>query len=184
MIHVIITSESTGAIELGWILLDAKSCEKLHRESALVGDLTIRLPIRDPLRAAFEVSGRPKLLGGDDWIGRGTEGEFSRLRPETEYCRRAQGENELLRAELNAVWNALRRADPSKRRQYSVLGRRLQEEKRTLSSGDRLNAPSRQGSFATSINSIYTTEFKLRPGQQRLNDDQRMNVFKTESCVV
>ncbi|KAL1797309.1 hypothetical protein ACET3X_003915 [Alternaria dauci] len=32
--------------ELGWILLDAKSCEELHRESILVGRSAIRLPIR------------------------------------------------------------------------------------------------------------------------------------------
>ena len=49
------------------------------------------------------------------------------------------------------------------------------EEKRTSSSGessvDRSNAPSRQGSFATSVNSsIFTTDSKLPPGQQRLND--------------
>jgi hypothetical protein len=33
------------------------------------------------------------------------------LRPDAEYCRRAQEENELLRAELSAVWNALRRVE-------------------------------------------------------------------------
>jgi hypothetical protein len=49
-----------------------------------------------------------------------------------------------------------------------------QEEKRTSSSGessiDRSNVPSRQNSFATSINSsIYTTDSKLPHGQHRLD---------------
>ncbi|KAG9188794.1 hypothetical protein G6011_07499 [Alternaria panax] len=47
--------------------------------------------------------------------------ELLRLRPEAEYCRRAQEENELLRAELNAVWNALRRADPSNTHVYGSM---------------------------------------------------------------
>ncbi|CAN9305214.1 unnamed protein product [Alternaria alternata] len=47
--------------------------------------------------------------------------ELLRLRPEAEYYRRAQEENELLRAELNAVWNALRRADPSNTHVYGSM---------------------------------------------------------------
>jgi hypothetical protein len=50
-----------------------------------------------------------------------------------------------------------------------------QEEKRTSSSGessiDRSNVPSRQNSYATSINSsIYTTDSKLPHGQHRLDN--------------
>ncbi|KAH6858472.1 hypothetical protein CC77DRAFT_214442 [Alternaria alternata] len=103
--------------------------------------------------------------------------DIFRLRSEAEYYRRAQEENELLRAELNGVWDV-------RARQYSISGRTSQGEKvssRSESIVDRSSAPSRQGSFATSINSsIYTTNSKLPPRQQRLDDDRVMKVFEDE----
>ncbi|KAF1951629.1 hypothetical protein CC80DRAFT_424398 [Byssothecium circinans] len=42
---VYVTKDSAEVIELGWILLDAKSCEELHRESVLVK------PINTPITA-------------------------------------------------------------------------------------------------------------------------------------
>lgn len=41
-----------------------------------------------------------------------TRAENARLRSDAEYCRRAQEENELLRNEIAAVWNHLRRVEP------------------------------------------------------------------------
>ncbi|CAN9283318.1 unnamed protein product [Alternaria alternata] len=48
--------------------------------------------------------------------------DIFRLRSEAEYYRRAQEENELLRAELNGVWDV-------RARQYSISGRTSQGEK-------------------------------------------------------
>jgi len=42
---VYVTKDSAEVIELGWILLDAKSCEELHRESVLVK------PVNTPITA-------------------------------------------------------------------------------------------------------------------------------------
>ncbi|KAF1951856.1 hypothetical protein CC80DRAFT_187874 [Byssothecium circinans] len=47
--------------------------------------------------------------------------ENNRLRPDAEYCRRAQEENELLRSELGAVWQHLRRLDPSNPHVYGSM---------------------------------------------------------------
>ncbi|KAF1912242.1 hypothetical protein BDU57DRAFT_542101 [Ampelomyces quisqualis] len=50
-----------------------------------------------------------------------TRADNLRLRPEAEYCRRAQEENELMRNELAAVWNALRRAEPANPHIYGSM---------------------------------------------------------------
>ncbi|KAL6711833.1 hypothetical protein ACN47E_002876 [Coniothyrium glycines] len=47
--------------------------------------------------------------------------ENARLRPDAEYCRRAQEESDLLRNELAAVWNALRRIDPNNPHVYGSM---------------------------------------------------------------
>ncbi|KAF2646805.1 hypothetical protein P280DRAFT_495060, partial [Massarina eburnea CBS 473.64] len=47
---VYVTKDSAEVIELGWILLDAKSCEELHRESVLVK------PINTPITALCSMS--------------------------------------------------------------------------------------------------------------------------------
>ena len=62
------------------------------------------------------------------------------------------------------------------------------DDRRASSSGEsslgRSNVPSRQNSFATSINSsIFTTDSKLPPGQQRLDDGtQSYSYHRTCSC--
>ena len=87
----------------------------------------------------------------------------------------------MLRAELNGVWDV-------QARQYSVSGRTSQGEKvssRSESIVDRSSAPSRQGSFATSINSsIYTTDSKLPPGQQRLDDGTHSHPYFTSAVLI
>jgi hypothetical protein len=71
--------------------------------------------------------------------------EISRLRPDAEYCRRAQEENELLRAELNAVWNALRRVDPSNTHVYgSITDQLAQGLPATPASGNNVLPPLQQ----------------------------------------
>jgi hypothetical protein len=50
-----------------------------------------------------------------------TRNENARLRPDAEYCRRAQEENELLRNEIAAVWQHLQRADPGKPHVYGSM---------------------------------------------------------------
>lgn len=47
--------------------------------------------------------------------------EITRLRPDAEYCRRAQEENELLRSEIAAVWQQLQRVDPGKAHVYGSM---------------------------------------------------------------
>lgn len=47
--------------------------------------------------------------------------ENARLRPDAEYCRRAQEENELLRNELHTVWQHLRRVDPNNPHVYGTM---------------------------------------------------------------
>lgn len=47
--------------------------------------------------------------------------ENARLRPDAEFCRRAQEENELLRNELHTVWQHLRRLDPNNPHIYGSM---------------------------------------------------------------
>lgn len=47
--------------------------------------------------------------------------ETARLRPDAEYCRRAQEENELLRNELASVWQQLRRLQPENPHVYGTM---------------------------------------------------------------
>jgi hypothetical protein len=47
-----------------------------------------------------------------------TRAENARLRPDAEFCRRAQEENELLRNELSTVWQHLRRVEPGNAHVY------------------------------------------------------------------
>jgi hypothetical protein len=47
--------------------------------------------------------------------------ENARLRPDAEFCRRAQEENELLRTELLTVWQHLRRVDPNNPHIYGSM---------------------------------------------------------------
>lgn len=47
---VYVTKDSAEVIELGWILLDAKTCEELHRESVLVK------PVNTPITALCSTS--------------------------------------------------------------------------------------------------------------------------------
>ncbi|PVH99177.1 hypothetical protein DM02DRAFT_439562 [Periconia macrospinosa] len=54
--------------------------------------------------------------------------ELARLRPDAEYGRRAQEENELLRSELNAVWQHLRRADPNNPHVYGAMTSMLAQQ--------------------------------------------------------
>ncbi|KAF2187007.1 hypothetical protein K469DRAFT_725627 [Zopfia rhizophila CBS 207.26] len=58
--------------------------------------------------------------------------ENARLRPDAEYCRRAQEENELLRNELHAVWQHLRRLEPNNPHVYgSMTGMLAQQNAQT-----------------------------------------------------
>jgi hypothetical protein len=64
------------------------------------------------------------------------------MRPEAEYCRRAQEENELMRNELAAVWNALRRADPANPHIYgSMTGMLAQQHSTTPASTNNVLPP-------------------------------------------
>ncbi|KAF2467521.1 uncharacterized protein BDR25DRAFT_63218 [Lindgomyces ingoldianus] len=58
--------------------------------------------------------------------------ENARLRPDAEYCRRAQEENELLRNELASVWQHLRRVEPGNPHVYgSMTGMLAQQHAQT-----------------------------------------------------
>jgi len=50
-----------------------------------------------------------------------TRAENARLRPDAEFCRRAQEENELLRNELSTVWQHLRRVEPGNAHVYGSM---------------------------------------------------------------
>ena len=64
-----------------------------------------------------------------------TRAENARLRPDAEYCRRAQEETELLRNELAAVWQHLRRVEPGNPHVYgSMTGLLAQQHAQTPSS--------------------------------------------------
>lgn len=63
---VYVTKDSAEVIELGWILLDAKNCEELYRESVLVK------PINTPITPLCSTFSPPKintaLWNGGIWI--------------------------------------------------------------------------------------------------------------------
>jgi hypothetical protein len=60
--------------------------------------------------------------------------ENARLRPDAEFCRRAQEENELLRNELLSVWQHLRRVEPNAPHVYgSMTGLLAQQHAQTPS---------------------------------------------------
>jgi hypothetical protein len=54
--------------------------------------------------------------------------ELYRLRPEAEYCRRAQEELQIMREELVTVWQHLRQADPSSAHIYGRVTNALAHE--------------------------------------------------------
>lgn len=57
--------------------------------------------------------------------------ENARLRPDAEFCRRAQEENELLRNELSAVWQHLRRVEPGNPHVYGSMTGMLAQQHAT-----------------------------------------------------
>ncbi|KAJ4382758.1 hypothetical protein N0V86_001981 [Didymella sp. IMI 355093] len=54
--------------------------------------------------------------------------ENARLRPEADYSRRAQEDNELLKNEMTAMWNNLRRLDPSNPHIYGQMTQILAQQ--------------------------------------------------------
>lgn len=54
--------------------------------------------------------------------------ENARLRPDAEFCRRAQEENELLRSELHTVWQHLRRVEPNSPHIYGSMTSMLAQQ--------------------------------------------------------
>ncbi|KAF1836722.1 hypothetical protein BDW02DRAFT_492973 [Decorospora gaudefroyi] len=71
--------------------------------------------------------------------------ELQRLRPDAEYSQRVQEENSLLRAELTATWNALRRADPGNPHVYgSMTGHLAQGHPATPASSNNVLPPLQQ----------------------------------------
>ncbi|OAL55680.1 hypothetical protein IQ07DRAFT_174873 [Pyrenochaeta sp. DS3sAY3a] len=71
--------------------------------------------------------------------------ENARLRPDAEFCRRAQEENELMRNELATVWNALRRVDPANPHVYgSMTGMLAQQHGQTPTSTTNVLPPLQQ----------------------------------------
>ncbi|KAF1999447.1 hypothetical protein P154DRAFT_225871 [Amniculicola lignicola CBS 123094] len=54
--------------------------------------------------------------------------ENARLRPDAEYCRRAQEENDLLRAEMAAMWQHLRRVEPGNPHIYGSMSGMLAQQ--------------------------------------------------------
>ncbi|KAJ4406705.1 hypothetical protein N0V91_004395 [Didymella pomorum] len=54
--------------------------------------------------------------------------ENARLRPEADFSRRAQEENELLKNELTAMWNSLRRVDPGNPHVYGQMSQILAQQ--------------------------------------------------------
>ncbi|PSN62934.1 hypothetical protein BS50DRAFT_648187 [Corynespora cassiicola Philippines] len=61
--------------------------------------------------------------------------ENARLRPDAEYCRRAQEENELLRNELAAMWQHLRRVEPNNPHIYGSMTGMLAQQQASTPSG-------------------------------------------------
>ncbi|CAO2656709.1 Nn.00g055120.m01.CDS01 [Neocucurbitaria sp. VM-36] len=77
--------------------------------------------------------------------------ENARLRPDAEFCRRAQEENELMRNELASVWNALRRVDPASPHVYgSMTGMLAQQHAATPGSTNNVLPPLQQQQQAPS----------------------------------
>ncbi|KAF2013111.1 hypothetical protein BU24DRAFT_230347 [Aaosphaeria arxii CBS 175.79] len=71
--------------------------------------------------------------------------ENARLRPDAEYCRRAQEENELLRNELAAVWQHLRRLEPGNPHVYgSMTGMLAQQHAQTPGAANAILPPLQQ----------------------------------------
>lgn len=71
--------------------------------------------------------------------------ENARLRPDAEYCRRAQEENELLRSELAAIWQHLRRIDPGNPHVYgSMTGMLAQQHANTPAATTNILPPLQQ----------------------------------------
>ncbi|UPX11645.1 uncharacterized protein EKO05_0002239 [Ascochyta rabiei] len=71
--------------------------------------------------------------------------ENARLRPEADFSRRAQEENELLRNELTAVWSNLRRLDPNNPHIYgSMTGMLAQQQGNTPASTNNVLPPLQQ----------------------------------------
>jgi hypothetical protein len=71
--------------------------------------------------------------------------ENARLRPEADFARRAQEENELLRNELTAVWSSLRRLDPNNPHIYgSMTGMLAQQQGNTPASTNNVLPPLQQ----------------------------------------
>ncbi|KAJ8117274.1 hypothetical protein OPT61_g1481 [Boeremia exigua] len=71
--------------------------------------------------------------------------ENARLRPEADYSRRAQEENELLKNELTAMWTSLRRLDPNNPHIYgSMTGMLAQQQGNTPASTTNVLPPLQQ----------------------------------------
>ncbi|KAF3001549.1 hypothetical protein E8E13_009677 [Curvularia kusanoi] len=71
--------------------------------------------------------------------------ENARLRPEADYSRRAQEENELLKNELTAMWTTLRRLDPNNPHIYgSMTGMLAQQQGNTPASTNNVLPPLQQ----------------------------------------
>jgi hypothetical protein len=67
------------------------------------------------------------------------------LRPEADFCRRAQEESELLKSELTAMWNTLRRIDPNSPHIYgSMTGMLAQQQGNTPASTNNVLPPLQQ----------------------------------------
>lgn len=71
--------------------------------------------------------------------------ENARLRPEADYSRRAQEENELLKNELTAMWTSLRRLDPNNPHIYgSITGMLAQQQGNAPASTNNVLPPLQQ----------------------------------------
>jgi hypothetical protein len=70
--------------------------------------------------------------------------ENSRLRPEAENYHIAQAENEALRRELAAVYDALRRADPTRPHVYGQMTTQLAQQQPAPASTNNLLPPLQQ----------------------------------------
>jgi hypothetical protein len=71
--------------------------------------------------------------------------ENARLRPEADFCRRAQEESELLKSELTAMWTTLRRIDPNSPHIYgSMTGMLAQQQGNTPASTNNVLPPLQQ----------------------------------------
>jgi uncharacterized protein HemY len=57
-----------------------------------------------------------------------TRSENARLRPDAEYCRRAQEDCEHLRNELHAMWQHMRRVDPNNPHVYGSMTNMLAQQ--------------------------------------------------------